>query len=338
MKADASRRARMASIALGVAAGFVAAFAAADEAADRKAEAQRLFAEGQAALDKGDSAKGCELMRTSLGLFAVANSLFNVAQCDEREGKLVSALEHWKRGMSLIDATDKRAPVVKKAIEDLEVRVPRVRIVVDSKHEPIDVMLDDEIVSKDKLSSAMLVDPGKHVVTMRKRGHEDRKVEILLNERERTEVVAELGPAVAAVVPSASAAPSVSASVAPPPPPPPGMPPMKVGGFVALGVGGAALLGAVITGGVISSQHSKIVDTECDNNSKVCSPEGLSLIDSQKTLLPLNAGLWGIGIAGAATGTVLLIISSKKSKENRTSVVTPIVSRDNLGMSISGRF
>lgn len=334
MKHDASRHPRIAALVLTAAGVLITVLANADEAADRKAEAQRLFAQGQAALDKGDAAKGCELMRTSLSLFAVANSLFNVAQCDEREGKLASALEHWKRGNSLIDATDKRAPVVKKAIEDLEVRVPRVRIVLASKHEPAEVLLDEEVVPKDKLEAALFLDPGKHVVTVRKKGHEDRPVEILLAERERTEVVAEPGAVISGPIPTASASPSVSASVLPPPRPGPS--PLKVGGFIAVGVGAAGILGAIITGVKIESNDGEIRGP-CKNT--VCSGARPSdLIEEQKTLLPINATLWGVGIAGAAAGTVMLVVSSRKTRESTTPTVAPLVFTGGGGISLSGRF
>jgi len=339
MKVDAPRRTRVTALAA-IFVGVVApALTFADEAADRKAEAQRLFTEGQTALDKGDNASGCVLMRTSLELFAVANSLFNVAQCDEREGKLASALAHWKRGFLLIDATDKRAPVVTKAIEELEIRVPRVRIAVSPKHEPLDVSLDDEVIQKDKLDAVMLIDPGKHIVLVRKAGHSDHRVEILLNERERTEVVAEPGEALPAPLPSASVVPRASASVVPPLPPPlppPRTAPLKVGGFVALGVGGAAILGAIITGGVIEANHDKI-DGLCEG---IICKDGrpIDLIQSQERLLPLNATLWGIGIAGAAAGAVMLVISSQKPKNGKTAIVIPLASRDGVGIGLSGRF
>lgn len=334
MKVDNLRRAWIASFAVVVSAVFPPA-AHGDEAADRKAEAQRLFAEGQAAFDNKDNATGCRLMRKSMELFAVANALFNVAQCDEREGNIASALAHWKRGMSLIDSTDKRAPIVKKAIEDLEVRVPRMRIVVDAKYEPLDVLLDDEVVSKDNLATAMFVEPGSHVVTFRKNGHEDQRVQVLLNERERTEVVAKVGAEIVVPEPKPTAIPSVTVTAPPPPPPPPKMSPLKIGGFAAVGVGAAGLLGAAITGGLIQSRHSAI-ENAC--REKHCTEEGLSLIDSQETLLPLNATLWGVGIAGGATGAILLLLSSTKAQEGRTTILTPVVSHDRFGIGLSGRF
>jgi hypothetical protein len=329
MKVDASRRVKMAAITVTFLGVVAPTFTFADEAADRKAQAQRLFAEGQAALDKEDIASGCALMRTSLELFAVANSLFIVAQCDDRDGKLNLALEHWKLGLSVLDAKDKRAPVVNKSIEDLGVRIPRVRIMVSSKDEPLDVLLDDEVVPKNKLETPIFIDPGKHVITFRKEGHEDRRVEVLLDERERTEVIAELGKAIVTIP-----VPTTSGSTKPPPPP--GMPPMKLGGFVALGIGGAALLGATITGGIVLANHSTIAE-QCTN--KVCA-NGVpnDLIQSQKSLVPLNAVFWGVGIAGAAAGTVMLVLSSRKTEEKKAVTVAPLFLNNGGGIGLSGRF
>ncbi len=330
MKVHALRQRTIAGLAVIAVGLLVPAIAPADEAVDRKAEAQRLFAEGQAALEKGDNPAACTLMRQSLELFAVANSLFNVAQCDERDGKLALALEHWQRGLSLIDATDKRTPVVKKSIEGLEARVPRVRIVVSTKFQPFEVLLDDEPVSTNKLESPVLVDAGKHVITLRKKNHADRRAEIVLNERERTEVVIEPGEAVVATpVPTTSVAPP------PPPPPPAGPSPLKIGGFVGLGVGGAALLGAAITGGVIVSNQSEI-DKLCPK--QVCTPEGRAKINDQQTLMNANAALWVVGIAGAAAGAVMLVISSRSAKENKTPSVAPLVLNGGGGLGLSGRF
>jgi hypothetical protein len=62
------------------------------------------------------------------------------------------------------------------------------------------------------------------------------------------------------------------------------------------------------------------------------------LIQSQKTLLPVNAALWGIGIAGAAAGTVMLVISSRAGKESKTPVAAPLVLPHGGGIGLSGRF
>ncbi|HRI64492.1 MAG TPA: hypothetical protein PK156_09635 [Polyangium sp.] len=332
MKADGTHVPRLAALVMCCAATVVPGVVRGDEAADRKAQAQRLFAEGQTALDKGDATSGCLLMRESMDMFAVANSLFNVAQCDEREGKIAKALEHWKRGFTLIDATDKRAPVVKKAIEELEVRVPRLTILAPATLVPLEVLLDDQLVPLDNLTAALFVEPGPHVVIARKGGYEDGRIEVQLKERERAEVMAKPGSAIAAPNPTASATAST-----PPPvvPPPVKTSPLKIGGFAALGVGAAGLLGAVITGGVISSRHDD-VEASCPN--KKCTPDGLSLLDSQKTLVSLNTAFWGVGIAGGAVGAAMLILSSSKTRDDKAATITPVISRDRFGIGLSGRF
>ncbi len=324
MKVDALRRSLIVALTALVVGATFPTVALADEAEDRKAEAQRLFAEGQAALDKGDNTTACPLMRKSLKLFAVANALFNVAQCDERDGKLNSALEHWKHGLSVVDAKDKRAPVVNKAIEDLGIRIPRVRIMVSSKDEPLDVLLDGEVVPKNKLESAIFVDPGKHVITVRKQGHEDRRVEVLLNERERTEVVAEAG--------EANAGPVCPAL----PRPPPNVKPLKVSAYAALGLGAVAFIGAATTGGLIVSNDTKINES-CP--LKVCGAgRPTEVINTQSKLVPLNGIFWGVGLASAASGAVMLVLANQLGKENKAPIVAPLILRDGGGIGFSGRF
>ena len=310
--------------------------APADEAEERKAEAQRLFMAGQAALEKGDNPTACTLMRQSLGLFAVANTLFNVAKCDEADGKLNLALEHWRRGLTLIDPTDKRTPVVQKSIETLEPKIPRVRVVIPAKSKPLSVLLDDEEVSEANLEKPLWVDPGKHVIVVRKAGRKDKRVELLLAEKERTEVVAEPGEPEGGVVP----VPTASASVTPPPPPPPGSG-LRTGGFVALGVGGVGVIGAVVTGVMVLGNKDKLLEGcpegVCPNQAALDAKQ--PLIEEQQTLKALNGVFWGLGIVGAGAGVAMLVLSSGSGKQgtNKAQIV-PIVSPSVAGIGLSGRF
>lgn len=337
MNDDTLRRVGAAMVAGAFLGVLVPRVAPADEAADRKAEAQRLFMQGQAALEKGDNQSGCALMRQSLGLFAVANTLFNVARCDEADGKLVSALEHWKRGLSLIDAKDKRTPVVQKSIETLEPRIPRVRIVIPPKQAPLVVLVDDEEVPAAKLDAPLFVDPGKHVIVARKEGRKDKRVELLLNEKERTEVVAEPGELLASGPgPSPSATATSTGSAAPPPPPPPGGSGLRTGGFVALGVGAVGVIGAAVTGGMILSNYGTIKESCPDNQ---CSGAVPAEVASQKTLLAVNAAAWGVGIAGVAAGTLMLVLSKPSgTTEPAKAEIVPVFVPGGGGIGLSGRF
>jgi hypothetical protein len=316
--------------------------APADEAEDRKAEAQRLFMEGQAALDKGDNPTGCALMRQSLVLFPVANSLFNVAKCDEADGKLRTAHEHWNRGLSLIDPTDPRTPIVQKSIDALEPRIPRVRIVIPPAAQPLTILVNDEEIPVSTLDKPLWVDPGKLVIVIRKAGRKDKQVELVLAARERTEVIAEPGEAVAEVAPVPTG--SSSQVKMPPPPPPPPPPPgsgLRIGGFVALGVGGLGLIGAIGTGIKVQSNADEL-EKQCPKF--VCPTEAIrennkETSESQQTLIPLNTVFWGLGIAGAGAGVVMLVLSARTEKTNPTKAqIVPMVGPMGTGIGLSGRF
>jgi len=323
-------RHRRAAVLFALGAGvFLPGVAPADEAAERKEQARKLFVAGQAALNKGDKATGCAKMRESMELFAIANTLFNVARCEEGEGKHVAALEHWKRGLSLLDAKDARTPVVKKSITALENRLPRVRVVIPPKWAPITVLLDEEELPAQRLEEPIFVDPGKHVFVMRKDGREDRRVELVLNDKERTEVVAEPGEPLPAPVPTATA--SASASVAPPPPPPGNG--LRTGAFVAFGAGAAGFIAAGVSGGMILSFDSKCRD-------KICPLDVYPDRGKQDTLLIVNTVGWGLGIAGVAAGAVMLVLSRRDARDPQApqATVAPLVLPGGSGLGLSGRF
>lgn len=52
-------------------------------------------------------------------------------------------------------------------------------------------------------------------------------------------------------------------------------------------------------------------------------------------LLPANAVAWAVGVAGAATGVVLLLSSKRGGPQ---AIVAPRVARDGGGLGVSGSF
>jgi hypothetical protein len=346
----ASRRGRLHGVARAASLGLAVlgtALVSTAGAQDAKARAQRLFQEGVEAIDKGDSATGCAKLRESLSLFAVANTLFNVAQCEEDEGKLSAALEHLQRGLSLIDAKDKRAAVAKGRITALDAKVPRLRVVVPVGQAPTTVVVDGREFQANALDLPLRVDIGKHALIIRVAGRQDRKHEVALAAGERTEVVATQGPPAEATPPPASASASSSASApplpptasasssaTPPPPPPPGSG-LRTAGFVSLGVGAAALIAAGVTGGMVLSRRAT-ANTICGAD-KICPQTFQSQLDSDKALVAGNAVAWGVGLAGAGLGGVLLLLSPRSSKGSAVNAAPIVVSRG-AGIHVAGEF
>ncbi|MDI1478848.1 hypothetical protein [Polyangium sp. y55x31] len=313
---------------------------------DDKARAQQLFVEGRKAIEAGDKATGCAKMRESMSLFAVANTLFNVAQCDEGEGKIAGALEHWERGLALIDAKDPRAKVAKDRINALSPRVPRLRIVVPPGQPVSAVVLDGTEFAPTALSAPLYVEPGTHVIVVRAEGRPDRKHELTLAEKERTEFVATPaapGPAASSsanVVPTATASATSTGGGTPPPLPASFR---RTAGFIVGGVGVAGLVAAGVTGGIIMSKSSSF--DACIQRRNATPPETCEIkqedVDTYNNLLVPNAVAWGVGIAGVGVGLVLVLTapSSKEGEAGKASFVpVPIVVPGGGGMGLSGRF
>jgi len=299
---------------------------------DDKTRAQTLFLDGRKAIDAGDWAGGCPKVRQSLELFAVANSHFTVAQCDERENHIAAALDHWERGAALVDdRNDPRTKVAKDRIADLEPRVPRIRVVVPPASSAAEIMLDGVKLDPAALVAPLRVDPGKHVFVVKAAGRQDVRREISIGERERTEFVAKIGePNAAGPVPTGT-----GTSV---PPPVSGPPPMKVAGFVVGGVGLASLLVSAITGGMIVSKAKELDTCKTDPRCSVPTDKEIEYGEYQ-FLVYANLATFVIGLAGTGGGVAMIVMASKKAppKTNDT-VIAPLVLPGGAGIGLSGRF
>jgi hypothetical protein len=101
-------------------------------------------------------------------------------------------------------------------------------------------------------------------------------------------------------------------------------------------VGGVGLVGAIVAGvtsGMLASRNGRINDA-CVN--KVCSVAGRELIDGGKPLMAVNAVAWGVGIAGLAVGTFLVVTSP--SAPSTSVAFAPAALPGGAGLGASGRF
>jgi hypothetical protein len=93
---------------------------------------------------------------------------------------------------------------------------------------------------------------------------------------------------------------------------------LRTWGWVAGGVGAAGVLAGTITGVMVFGKKST-VDQNC--TGAVCNPEGLSAADSGKSLAMVSNIGFGIGLAGLATGAVLLLTQPKTTASGWQPVV-----------------
>jgi hypothetical protein len=135
----------------------------------------------------------------------------------------------------------------------------------------------------------------------------------IANLKKRIEATAKAAPLPAAPAPAASSTPP-----APPPAPiaqpapaaPPPSEPNRAPAFISLGIGGAAAVGAVVTGLIAKGKYDD-ADEKCKPS---CSDDTVSSI---KTMALVTDVLSGVAVVGVGVGAILLLTSSG-SRESAT--------------------
>jgi hypothetical protein len=136
--------------------------------------------------------------------------------------------------------------------------------------------------------------------------------------------------------------PPISQPGAPPSEEPKKGSPLRLVGFIAAGVGGAALVGGVVTGLMAKSKDKKATDA-CTN--KVCPTSAEADFDSAKSLATVTNVLFIGGGVLAAAGVGLIIVGGSSSAENPKAAasaprlrLTPVAGTDGAGIFATGSF
>lgn len=294
-----------------------------------KERAERLFVEGRAALDRGNHPEACAKFESSLALAEKANTLFNVAQCEERAGRLVVALQRWNRGIALIGDDAERAAAPRERAEALDKRLPRITIALAGNVPPgTRVRADGVLLESSALAAPLLLDPGEHRLVVHSPGRRDQRVHVQLAEGERKEIVVVPGP-----LDPGPAVQENGEKTLPPPLPRVETDGRRTAGFVIGGLGIAGLAAAAITGGLLVSRNETIQE-HCPEGR--CDPEGRETIDSSGPLLVANAITWGVGLAGVGVGAALILSSG--GEQAPKAAVAPTALPGGGGIALIGRF
>jgi hypothetical protein len=110
--------------------------------------------------------------------------------------------------------------------------------------------------------------------------------------------------------------------------------PERVWTWFAVGVAGAATIGAVVTGAVSTSKRNDVTD-ECDG--KDCPASLSGDFDTVHNLAVATDVLIGVAAAGAVAGVLLYIFEPTMGSESEVTV-TPTASVGGGGLAVSGRF
>lgn len=245
-----------------------------------RAGAEALFVEGRAALDAGRLDEACAKLESSQRLEPAAGTLLNLADCEERRGRVATAWEGWRHALDLLPPNDDRRPLAEQRAKALEKRLPRIGVKIEPGAR---VLRDGTELPSASLETPLPVDPGPHEITV-VRGERRESHKVLVAEGESRIMVFDLG-----VAPGPS-----------PTAPAPRIWPLVTGGgaLVALTLGTAA--------GLAAAGRNGTMDDHCTSD-RVCDPVGLDAGRDGKTYATVSTVSFVAAGALVATTVFLLL-------------------------------
>jgi hypothetical protein len=321
---------RTLSLWLCLAAALASAPAAAQSDADR-ATARTLGRQGGEALKANDYAKALDLFSRAERLYKAPTLSLGRARALAGMGKLVSAVEAYRRivhegpGQDPTGAFGKAVAAASAEVAKLEPRLGGLVLTLQGPSSA-QITLDGEPYSDAALGVRRFVDPGQHVIKAQADGYAPGEASFTVAEGGSASVTLRLErlaepPAIApppAVVPPEAPAPAGTAAPLPPPGPveaPPGPPgegasTTKTTGTMLLGLGTASLLVGGVTGLLAVGKHSTL-RRECPDD--LCPPDQRSTLDQFHTFSAVST-LTTLGGAAALTAGFVLLASSTPKK------------------------
>lgn len=271
-----------------------------------KTEADRLFDEGTALMKDGKFAEACPKIEASLKLDPGVGGQLWLADCYERSGKTFSAYKAFKEAARLaVEAKDSkgRDKIALQRAAALEPKLSKLTLVAPTPAPAgLHITCDGKDVPASDLGNAVLIDPGKHTVT----------VEATNAKRtEQTVEVAEAGTASIVLVVQEE-------KVAPPPPPPeessPGTP-MRIAGGAIGGVGLVGIVVGSVFGVIASSKLSESNDGNHCDAQNTCDSNGLALRSQAKDAATISTIMFVAGGVALALGITLFVLAPKSKSQ-----------------------
>lgn len=305
--------------------------------ADR-ASARSLASEGYDALERKDYATAVDRFRHADALVHAPTISVDLARALVGQGKLVEAAERYQ--LVIREGLPKGASASwKQALDDAQKESaalePRLSWVVIHVMGPLDpeVTIDGVRVPEGAIGARRAADPGLCDVRATAPGFEPTSEQVTLREGEEQVITLVLkksppGPKPEVESEQQPVAPTVKTEE-----------PSRLPAWIAFGVGGAGLVVGSVTGVLALQAHSDL-EAQCPTGKCYPAPEDEHEVRSDLSRYHTFGTISGIGfvvaIAGAATGTVLLVTGSHSEPAPRKAALWPVIGPTELG--VAGRF
>jgi len=302
---------------LGIAALAVAALGGRVCADPKIEQADRLFAEGKALL-ASNLLQACAKFDQSLQYNPAAiGTLLNVALCDEKLGRVATAVAKFSeaRDRAKEQGLTQHVRAAEEHIAALEPAVPYLEIKLTERLDGTTIVLDDHLVALDALAQ-IAVDPGERELVVNAPDRLPYRATLVIARADRKTVVV---PALARSVVIASSQRRIGQIAA-------------VGGGVAVATGlGLGLYGRQL----YRKQFDDGLCTHPDGGA-LCTPQGQVQTQRARTLGNVGTVVGGVGLAIAGVGAYLWLRAPGPASDKLA--IVPQVGAGELGAIAIGRF
>jgi hypothetical protein len=310
-------------------------FAAAQEGADD--EAREQFDTGVELFEAGKFEQAAVSFARAYELKPSFKLLYNIGQVENELGHFAKALDAYTR--YLAEGGDQ---VERVRLEQVRAEVKRLNklvgmIAIEGAPPGAAVYIDERRSGAAPLPGPIFVDLGEHQVRVKQGAVELHSELVTVAGGQQVVVRIEGGgaadaPPVAAVTASGEEdeddTPSVPATYEKP---------KRVWTWIAFGVGGAAAIGAAITGGLTMGKADEL-KSDCEGN--VCPAGSAGELDSARALGNVTNALVAVAAVGVAAGVVFYFVEPRWSKNESAVEVAPVAAPTAGGgaLALVGRF
>lgn len=272
--------------------------------------ADALYREAVELFKAGNVRGACSKLDESFGLDPKTQTLFSLAKCRQREGRVATA---WLQFGELVKRGEREGDAAKLAeykakYAELDRLVPRATLKLEAHPEVTDVKLDGKSIPRAEWSAPVPVDPGEHVFMFSGAGKLDVERRVNLRESETItldiETLRDAGSATPPDGGGGEVAPKSGGS-------------SPTLGYILGGVGIAAIGVGTITG-IVAINDKSTADDRFDRRD----PSFKDSDDSASTMALVSTISFVVGIIGAGAGTYLILThdSKKSASTNRIQV------------------
>jgi hypothetical protein len=303
-----ARRRTAIALCLAGAFGFLAQPAAYGQSREELDKARAQFQEGLALSAASNWSAALAKFRAVARVRMTPQVAFNIAECEEKLGKLLSALGNYRLAASSAAESGKAKDVeaqVPGRIQSLEERIPKLTIERGQGSEVAKIELDGTELGSAQLNTPVTIDPGTHQIVAYIRDKEVWRQTIEIAEKEGHTVTVKID----APPPAEDTGTKPDDQTKPDDTKPVDEPPRsKVPGAVVLGIGVAGI-GAGVA--FIAMRQGTIadLDEQCGNDLS-CPPSAEATADKGKLFTGLSFGAFGVGAVGVGVGIALLVRAS----------------------------